>query len=93
MWRRKTPIMIKMVKAIETLTLGINKEDLMNRDLIRQTQIMIIKTEDLNMQKKVLLTTKKEKKEAEVIMVINTMVDMIIDIETRKTFLKEINQK
>jgi hypothetical protein len=54
MWRRKTPIMTNMYKPIEILILGIDKEDLMKRDLIHQTEIMIIKTKDLNMYKKML---------------------------------------
>jgi hypothetical protein len=35
----------------------------------------------------------KGKKEEKEIMVINTMVDMTIDIETREIFMKEMNQK
>jgi hypothetical protein len=49
MWRRKTPIMMTMDKTIETLTLDIDKEDLMRRDHIHLIEIMIIKTSDLNM--------------------------------------------
>jgi hypothetical protein len=40
-----------------------------------------------------MLIMKKEKKEENEIMVIDTMVEMTLDIETREIFMKEMNQK
>jgi hypothetical protein len=40
-----------------------------------------------------MLIMKKEKKEENEIMVIDTMVEMTLDIETREIFMKEMNQR